>query len=518
MKVQKPIAKFVSYHLRVELDFVQEADNESKTTKLIAAEPRLAGRLHIPLLYPKLSNICRRRLGEAMKEEEIQARTEACGRKTEGRHGLPSAMRARMFLHIWYQHILKLSQDLPDLYSLPRSFISPASFCIFNRLCDSMLLHILAYAEYYPDHPFCPWLLGTASIEHFFGIARSLLPNFMYAELLNMIKHTMLQQRLLSSGRFTVKRERSSRTGYIMNFGSKPLSEAEILGLRVRLTRQDINDIIELAYTEAASICRSILSMPIPRLPITLVSLRSSRDDEEDNWDGDDESNDLDEEVDYIGAETDPAGAAALDAARYVHLCDEYEQTAATLADQEAGNGASTRAVSELLSAPPPPHLLSTSNFTKDASASLRSRINELSHRVRIAQALDDSAVKEKKVREARWISIAKGIASVIPDNDLPNVASKNVTRIYPLRLGNFVILRHPKIDADGTSGLSALAGDDDEDDEDEFNNTPPVFTGIYKRKFHLHTYTPITTYFIILAQRHSSAPTVVIKCLPSPI
>lgn len=77
MKVQKPIAskpstappllkcsthdypEFVSYHLRVELDFVQEADNESKTTKLIAAEPRLAGRLHIPLLYPKLSNICR---------------------------------------------------------------------------------------------------------------------------------------------------------------------------------------------------------------------------------------------------------------------------------------------------------------------------------------------------------------------------------------------------------------------------------------------------------------------------
>ncbi|KZP10145.1 hypothetical protein FIBSPDRAFT_963330 [Athelia psychrophila] len=59
MKVQKPIAKFVSYHLRVELDFVQEAENESKTTKLIAAEPRLAGRLHIPLLYPKLSNICR---------------------------------------------------------------------------------------------------------------------------------------------------------------------------------------------------------------------------------------------------------------------------------------------------------------------------------------------------------------------------------------------------------------------------------------------------------------------------
>lgn len=150
---------------------------------------------------------------------------------------LLSAMRARMFLHIWYQHILKLSQELPDLYSLPRSFISPASFCIFNRLCDSMLLHILAYTEYYPNHPFCPWLLGTASIEHFFGIARSLLPNFMYAELLKMIKHTMLQQRLLSSGRFTVKRERSSRAGYIMDFGSKPLSEAKILDLRVRLTR-----------------------------------------------------------------------------------------------------------------------------------------------------------------------------------------------------------------------------------------------------------------------------------------
>lgn len=145
---------------------------------------------------------------------------------------LLAAMRAHIFLHIWHQHIVKLSKEIPNLYSLPRSFISPASFCIFNRLCDSMLLHILAYAEYYPNHPFSSWLLETVTIKHFFGITRCLLPNFMYSELLKMVKHIMLEQRLLSSGRFNVKRDSNSRAGYIIDFGSKPLSETKLLGAR----------------------------------------------------------------------------------------------------------------------------------------------------------------------------------------------------------------------------------------------------------------------------------------------
>jgi hypothetical protein len=44
------------------------------------------------------------------------------------------ALRARFWLHFWREHIIKMSKANPYLYSMQRSFISPARFRIFNRL------------------------------------------------------------------------------------------------------------------------------------------------------------------------------------------------------------------------------------------------------------------------------------------------------------------------------------------------------------------------------------------------
>ena len=88
--------------------------------------------------------------------------------KTEDR--VLAALRARFWLHLWYRHILHLSEVLPDLYSLARSFISSTSFQILNRLCDILvLLVLLTFSRYYPTIPFCIWLFGTELVEHFFG-------------------------------------------------------------------------------------------------------------------------------------------------------------------------------------------------------------------------------------------------------------------------------------------------------------------------------------------------------------
>ncbi|KIJ67289.1 hypothetical protein HYDPIDRAFT_84650 [Hydnomerulius pinastri MD-312] len=46
---------FINSHLRQELDFVQEAKNASVTAEFIAAEPRLAGKVHIPKVFPEYS-------------------------------------------------------------------------------------------------------------------------------------------------------------------------------------------------------------------------------------------------------------------------------------------------------------------------------------------------------------------------------------------------------------------------------------------------------------------------------
>ncbi|KAG1782084.1 ABC1 family-domain-containing protein [Suillus placidus] len=46
---------FISTHLRAELDFIAEASNAQRTASLVASEPRLAGKVYIPKVYPEYS-------------------------------------------------------------------------------------------------------------------------------------------------------------------------------------------------------------------------------------------------------------------------------------------------------------------------------------------------------------------------------------------------------------------------------------------------------------------------------
>jgi hypothetical protein len=261
---------------------------------------------------------------------------------------------ARMFLHIWWKHVRTLSAQFPDLFSTKRSFISPASFNIFNRMCDSLLLLILAYAKHYPDQPFCPWLMGTEFVEHFFGLARQLLPNFTFAEVLKLIKHLMVRQRILLSGKFGEKRERNSRSGYSFDFDNSPLSSEDLLRSRVTLTTHDINRLIEIGCKDAIQICRTILCMPIPSLPLVLSPLaavgrkmvqpeRSTGADLEDDSEEDIEEDEDDDMIEDPAADTfrneldlaATTAAAALDAHRYSGVCEEHDIAAAELHEIE---------------------------------------------------------------------------------------------------------------------------------------------------------------------------------------
>lgn len=272
-------------------------------------------------------------------------------RRLSVRDRVLAVVRARMFLHNWWHHINSLCRAFPDLYSATRSFISPASFNIFNRLCDNLIALVISFAKYYPDHPFCPWLMGTEFIEHFFGLARSLLPDFAYAELLKMVKHIMLRQKLLLGGKFDDKRERNSRSGYILDYDASPLTERELMEARVDLTTIQINQLVDLGHREADAICRDLLHMVLPKAGTLLVSLvgptqgrkktkansqrvqTSDTEYDSDEWEGDEEdaSDDdtVDDEVTEDADEASTAIAAARDAARYAELCEQYDATVA---------------------------------------------------------------------------------------------------------------------------------------------------------------------------------------------
>ncbi|KAJ7430573.1 hypothetical protein B0H11DRAFT_1942811 [Mycena galericulata] len=265
-----------------------------------------------------------------------------------------TVLRARFFLHFWRAHIVYMSTKYPDLYSTTRSFISPASFHIFNRLCDTLLLLVIIYTRYYPDQPFCPWLLGTEFVEHFFGLARMMLPDFTYAEFLKIVQHVMVRQRILLSGSFREKRERKAGLGYVLDFDASPLTAEDLKLAKIRVTDADMNSLVELAFKEAKLICTQLLHIPAPTLtlqkPLSLTPLgvppaktKFPQDDEisEDSDLDSDPDCDIDVEV---GSTPVSVKSAARHAARYSALCDDY---AAAVEEAESAQ--------KLLGPPPPP-------------------------------------------------------------------------------------------------------------------------------------------------------------------
>ena len=75
-----------------------------------------------------------------------------------------------------------------------------------------------------------------------------ILPNFTYAEMLKMVQHIMVRQRIVLSGNFKEKREKQSGVGYILDFDAAPLTPEDFRLAVVKLTSEDINKLVELAY------------------------------------------------------------------------------------------------------------------------------------------------------------------------------------------------------------------------------------------------------------------------------
>ena len=90
------------------------------------------------------------------------------------------------------------------------------------------------------------------------------LPNFTYPELLKMVQHIMVRQRILLSGDFNAKREKESGVGYILEYDAAPLTAEDFRLALPKLTRSDLNGIVETAFSKASSICKDILKISIP--------------------------------------------------------------------------------------------------------------------------------------------------------------------------------------------------------------------------------------------------------------
>ncbi|PKB92001.1 hypothetical protein RhiirA5_446542 [Rhizophagus irregularis] len=88
-------------------------------------------------------------------------------------------MRAYFFLQYWKTFINKAHLEVSaKWYSYMRSFISLQSYNIFTSLTESLILLIIAHRDYCSNYPLLLWEHGTEVLEHVFGIARQLVPDF----------------------------------------------------------------------------------------------------------------------------------------------------------------------------------------------------------------------------------------------------------------------------------------------------------------------------------------------------
>src|ERR1700683_5003231 len=78
---------------------------------------------------------------------------------------------------------------------------------------------------------------------------------------------------MLLSEKFDIKKERTSRVGYILDYDASPLTKEELLYAHVALTTDDIHQLVELGYREAVQICKDLLHMPVPQPPLILAPL-----------------------------------------------------------------------------------------------------------------------------------------------------------------------------------------------------------------------------------------------------
>ena len=123
-------------------------------------------------------------------------------------------MRAYFFLNFWKSYIEKASEKTSkEWYSTTRSFISIQSYHIFKSLAESLVLLIISHRDYYEDYPLLPWEHGTEALEHVFGLARQLIPDFTAYEFFKILRRVMHRDKILRTGDFGMKKEKVSATG-----------------------------------------------------------------------------------------------------------------------------------------------------------------------------------------------------------------------------------------------------------------------------------------------------------------
>ncbi|KAK4700638.1 hypothetical protein P7C70_g5609, partial [Phenoliferia sp. Uapishka_3] len=181
---------------------------------------------------------------------------------------LKLCFRGLHFLRNWKRDVVRLTKLYPGLYSTSRGFLSPGAYRILIRQCESLILLVISYRNFYPSTPFCPWQISSAPLEHWFGLVRQLDREFSIGGLFEMVKNVDLRHKLLLSGRYEGKKERSGRRGYDHQVDTDPLTPEDLEAHRTFPTNATMDRIADEAWEEMSTMSEWLV-IPVPYLPLT---------------------------------------------------------------------------------------------------------------------------------------------------------------------------------------------------------------------------------------------------------
>ncbi|CAG8593895.1 19603_t:CDS:2, partial [Gigaspora rosea] len=166
------------------------------------------------------------------------------------------------FLNHWKNHIQVCAQNYPEFMSVKKNFIASVTFNILTSLSESMILLTIAYRDYYPQYPFTPWMYGSEGCEHFFGLARQVLSDFSFNDLVALTPKIACMYKAYSSGSFRSEREKMTGVGYISHYSDSSIVE-NLEVLRNWPSDDEIRLAIHYAYEQATALAKDVLGMVI---------------------------------------------------------------------------------------------------------------------------------------------------------------------------------------------------------------------------------------------------------------
>lgn len=110
------------------------------------------------------------------------------------------AFTAFSFLLSWKAYVSALAAQGYQMATPGRNSLAPQIFKLMLRQCRSIVLLIMAHAKYSPETPLCTWLHSTEMVEHLFGIARSICPEFSLLEFQHVMPRIQRMQSVEIAG------------------------------------------------------------------------------------------------------------------------------------------------------------------------------------------------------------------------------------------------------------------------------------------------------------------------------